>query len=55
MFLQFYGEIKTKNPLIIFERRYIIKSVENKNVKFVFNWRRYNEDIADNCEWFAFI
>lgn len=53
--LAIYGKIKTKNPLIIFERRYIIKSVENKNVKFVFNWRRYNEDIADNCEWFAFI
>ncbi len=37
--LAIYGKIKTKNPLIIFGRRYIIKSVENKNVKAVFNWR----------------
>ena len=43
--LAIYGKIKTKNPLIIFGRRYIIKSVENKNEKSVDNFRKtlYNK------------
>jgi len=36
--LAIYGKIKTKNPLIISGRRYIMKSIENKNEKTVFNW-----------------